>query len=112
MLYKIIKITDLDGKDKTTEDYINRVGRIIYLDKDFILEGFSIVMISPEPRLHKSILTSHVTKVINAEDGIIIYTENSIYFLVEKEIADWYEEQEYQMNVEMASHFDENGNPI
>ena len=30
----------------------------------------------------------------------------------EKEIADWYEEQEYQMNIEMASHFDMNGDPI
>jgi len=96
MLYKIIKITDLNGKDKTTEDYINRVGRIVYLDKDFILEGFSIVMISPEPRKTKSILTSHVTKVINAEDGIIIYTENSIYFLVEKDIAERYEKLEQE----------------
>ena len=35
-----------------------------------------------------------------------------MYFLVEKEIADWYEEQEYQMNIEVASHFDMNGDPI
>lgn len=82
MLYKIIKITDLNVKDKTTEDYINRVGRI--------------------------------TKVINAEDGVIIYTENSIYLLVEKDIAECYGklEQELSKMVIKNLDFDEDGNPI
>ena len=32
MLYKLVKITDLDGKDKTDEEVVNRIGRILYLD--------------------------------------------------------------------------------
>lgn len=112
MLYKLVKITDLDGKDKTDEEVVNRIGRILYLDISDIKLDRRLFMECTNPGYTKSILTSFVKNVTQADDGLIITTEHSIYFLVEKEIADWYEEQEYQMNVEMASHFDMNGDPI
>ncbi len=112
MLYKLVKITDLDGKDKTDDEVVARIGRIIDLDiKDIKIDN-RLYMTCTDPGWYKSIITSFVKGVAQADDGLIITTEHSIYFLVEKEIADWYEEQEYQMNVEMASHFDMNGDPI
>ena len=109
MLYKIVKIMDLHWKDKTDDDVINRIGRVIDLNGKEIIIGNPLLMSCVEPGLHKSIITSNVKDVTQADDGLILTTEHSIYFLVEKEIADWYEEQ---MNVEMASHFDMDGNQI
>jgi hypothetical protein len=112
MLYKLVKITDLDGKDKTDAKAVNRLGRIFDIDADKIEINKRLHMECVEPSVLKSLLTSWIKNVTRADDGLIITTENSIYFLVEKEIADWYEEQEYQRNVKMASHFDMNGDPI
>ena len=112
MLYKLVKITDLDGKDKTDAKAVNRLGRIFDIDADKIELNKRLYIECVEPSLVKSIITSWVKHVTRADDGLIITTENSMYCLVEKEIADWYEEQEYQMNIEVASHFDMNGDPI
>lgn len=105
MLYKLVKITDLQGVDKTDAKVVNRLGRIFDIDADKIELNKRLYIECVEPSLVKSIITSWVKHVTRA-------TENSMYFLVEKEIADWYEEQEYQMNIEVASHFDMNGDPI
>ena len=112
MLYKLVKITDLQGVDKTDAEIVNRLGRILDIDADKIELNKKLYMECVEPSVLKSIITSFVKNVTQADDGLIITIEHSIYFLVEKEIADWYEEQEYQMNIEMASHFDMNGDPI
>ena len=112
MLYKLVKITDLQGVDKTDAIVVNRLGRIFDIDADKIELNKRLYIECVEPSLVKSIITSCVKHVTRADDGLIITTEHSMYFLVEKEIADWYEEQEYQMNIEVASHFDMNGDPI
>lgn len=112
MLYKLVKITDLQGVDKNDAGAVNRLGRILDVDADKIELDKKLYMECVKPSVLKSIITSWVKNVTRADDGLIITTENSIYFLVEKEIAEWYEEQEYQMNIEMASHFDMNGDPI
>lgn len=112
MLYKIVKITDLSGKNKTDDDAVARIGRIINLDVKDININNRLFMTCVDPGWFKSIVTSFVKGVIQADDGLIITTEHSIYFLIEKEIADRCEEYEYQMNVEMASHFDMDGDPI
>lgn len=112
MLYKLVKITDLQGKDKAKEEVINRIGRVLDVDADKIEIDKRLFMECTEPGYHKSIITSWVKNVTRADDGLIITTENSIYFLVGKEIYDRYDELEYQMNVEMAQHFDINGDPI
>lgn len=92
MLYKLVKITDLDGKDKTDYDAVARIGRIIDLDiKDIKIDN-RLLMTCTDPGWHKSIITSLVKGITQADDGLIITTEYSIYFLVEKDIADKHEE--------------------
>jgi len=112
MQYKLVKITDLNGNDKTDNGSLGRIGRIFGMTKEEVVIGKQLFMTCDYPGYEKSVVTSIVTDLIVADDGLIIKTEHSYYYLVEKEIADWYEEQEYQMNVEMASHFDMNGDPI
>lgn len=112
MLYRIVMITDLKGNKKEDKEAVDRIGRIIKLDKDTIVLNKRLFMTCVDPGFSKSIITSHVIRVDNADDGLIITTENSMYFLVEKEIAERYDEMEYQAQVEMAQHFDMNGDNI
>ena len=88
MLYKIVKITDLDGKDKCDLESANRIGRVVDIEVDNIIIGHSLFMECIEPNFLKSIITSYVKNVMQAEDGLVITTTNSIYLLVEKTIYD------------------------
>ena len=93
MLYKIVLITDLDGNPKTDESAQGRIGRVIDLDKDEIEYDRVLFMKCAYPGFHKSLLTSFVKNVTEANDGLIITTENSIYFLVDIDIAEQYENE-------------------
>ncbi len=87
MEYKIVKITDLTGKDKTDERARNRLGRIMELNKNDIKIGKKLMMSCVNPGWMKSVITSKVKDVVCADDGLIITTENSVYFLVKKDLA-------------------------
>ena len=112
MLYKLVMITDLDGKEKTETEAVNRLGRILDLNIIDIHVGERCFMTCVDPGYMKSIITSNVQNVVQADDGLIITTEHSIYLLVDVEIVYQYEEAEYWARVEMAEKFDMNGDPI
>lgn len=83
MQYNIVKITDLKGNDKTDLKATGRLGRIVELDADDIKIGKSCFLECVIPGVHKSLITSNVLECIEAEDGLIIKTENSYYYLVD-----------------------------
>jgi len=86
MFYKIIRITDLDSKDKTDEKSIGRIGRIMHIDPVNVEYGKPLYMDCIYPGLHKSMITSHVQSILMFEDGMVLTTDNSIYHLeLEKE---------------------------
>ena len=87
MLYRLMKVTDLNGKDKTDEKSAARVGRIIDLDVADVKVGRFCFMECVVPGWDKSVITSNVQECIEAEDGMIIKTENSYYYLVEEDKA-------------------------
>lgn len=88
MLYKIIMITDNEGNVKTDEGSVRRTNRIVDIDKNKIEFGKPLIMTWNEPQSRKVTITSDVENVVNASDGIIVWTKNSMYFLVEKDKAD------------------------
>ena len=88
MLYRLMKVTDLNGKDKTDEKSAARVGRIVDFDIKDVKVGKYCFMECIVPGWDKSIITSNVQECIEAEDGMIIKTENSYYYLVEEYKAD------------------------
>lgn len=94
MLYKLVAVTDLLGENKTDDESVNRIGRIFEVNGGKIEYDKSLFMSCVYPGFLKSVITSHVKGLTRANDGLIITTENSIYFLVEKEIADRYENQD------------------
>lgn len=94
MLYKLVKITDLNGKDKEDADAKGRIGRVFNFNKGGlknIAKEKRLYMECYEPGFYKSVITSLVKDVIIADDGFIVKTENSMYFLIEKEIAEQHE---------------------
>lgn len=111
MLYKLVMITDLNGHEKTDDASVNRVGRIFDIELKDISINERLFMTCVQPNYMKSVITSYVKEATRANDGIIVTTENSMYFLVEKDIAEKYEQMAYQAQVEMSQNFDMNGDP-
>lgn len=88
MLYKIYMITDSDGNVKTDEASLRRTGRIVDINKKDIEFGKPLYMQHVDPKSNKVTITSYVTNVVEANDGMIVWTENSMYFLIEKDKAE------------------------
>ena len=84
-------VTDHKGVKKENISDVYRIGRVFSIEKNKIDIDKKLFMQCVEPGYCKSVITSHVKDVCIADDGLIITTENSIYFLVEKEIAERYE---------------------
>lgn len=53
-------ITDLKGNKKEDKEAVDRIGRIIKLDKDTIVLNKRLFMTCVDPGFSKSIITSHV----------------------------------------------------
>ena len=83
--YSLVLITDLDGREKMDTDYKNRIGRVFCIDTTDITINEQYMMECIIPGFYKSVITSNVKDVVRADDGIIIITENSKYYLVEGE---------------------------
>lgn len=83
--YSLVLITDLDGREKRDINYKNRIGRVFCIDTTDITINEQYMMECIIPGFYKSVITSNVKDVVRADDGIIIITENSKYYLVEGE---------------------------
>lgn len=81
MLYKLVKVTDLNREDKKDEDSLNRIGRIFNIDKDKIKLNRRLLMICEIPGYEKSVFTTQVADVTTTSAGMTIKTENSYYHL-------------------------------
>lgn len=80
-LYKITKITDIDGKEKSDYDSKNRMGRIYLIDPELVQTDTSAFIECIHPSWFKSVITSHVKSILIYPDFalFVITTENSIY---------------------------------
>ena len=80
-LYKITKITDIDGKEKSDYDSKNRMGRIYLIDPELVQTNTSAFIECIHPSWFKSVITSHVKSILIYTDFalFVITTENSIY---------------------------------
>ena len=85
--YTLVLITDLYGNMKTRTEDTARIGRVFSIDDSGIIINSSYLMKCIKPGFLKSVVTSRVKDVIKAEDGIIIITENSKYYLVYEEMV-------------------------
>ena len=82
MLYKIVKITDKDGKDKLySAEAMGRIGRIIDIGQSCIEAGSVGFLCCVIPSRDKSLRTSKITRVKKVEDLITFETMNSQYWL-------------------------------
>ena len=88
MFYRIDRITDLKGKDKTDEKALGRIGRVMDINPSYINIDRSLYMVCVKPNVLKSLITSYVKKVKTTDKEIIITTENSIYHLIEENDTD------------------------
>lgn len=88
MYYNITRITDLNGNDKTDADSLDRIGRIIDMDDSNIQIGQRLFLICHNPGISKSIYTSLIRDVIKADDGVILKTLNSYYYLIEEDSSE------------------------
>lgn len=82
LLYKITKITDIDGKEKSDYDSKNRMGRIYLIDPELVRTDTSAFIECIYPSWFKSVITSHVKSMILIHPDFtlfVITTENSIY---------------------------------
>lgn len=82
MSYKIFKITDLDFKDKTDVESLSRLERTYDIYNPTLFVGWRLLLICISGE--KSVLTSTVREITEADDGYIVKTENSYYFIVEE----------------------------
>ena len=80
-LYKITKITDIDGKEKSDYDSKNRMGRIYLIDPELVRTDTSAFIECIYPSWFKSVITSHVKSILIHPyfTLFVITTENSIY---------------------------------
>ena len=81
--YKIIKITDRDGNDRTDGRYPKRIGRIC--NKPFAKLGLSmeieyVAEADGTPYLGKFLHTSNVIQVIEEGINLTVTTRNSVYY--------------------------------
>ena len=88
MLYRIAKITDLKGDDKTDDKALGRIDRLMDINPENININRSLYMVCVKPNVLKSLITSYVKKVKTTNDELVITTENSIYHLVREGDAD------------------------
>jgi len=86
MLYKIARITDHDDMIKEEPEAVSRMNRIIDLNLAEISIGKSLFMECVRPGFLKSIITSPVQAVYSVDNGAIIDTMNSYYYLEEFEL--------------------------
>lgn len=84
-LYKLKRITDLNGENKTDEQSVNRLNRVFDIREDGIFCGHCLFMKCVEPSYEKSLYTSRVRGTTITDSELIITTENSIYYLEKKE---------------------------
>lgn len=85
-----MRITDRDGVIRTDDYSVNRIGRIVELSPGDIDINNRLLIPYEGDLKGKAMYTSWVKHVMYTADGIIIGTENSIYYLVEKDKADKY----------------------
>ena len=80
-LYKIKKITDTNGKEKTDYNSKNRIGRIFVIDPELIIIDTSAFVECIYPSWFKSIYTSYVKSILVYPDFtyFAMTTENSVY---------------------------------
>lgn len=79
MYYKIISIRDRNGDERTDVDSINRLGRVIDIDRSLLREGRSGFFYCVKPSMLESVITSIVKKINIGTDKIYVYTMNSCY---------------------------------
>ena len=77
-MYRITKITDVFGFDKTDDASIRRIGRIVDIDESAILSGHSAYIVYENHDTY--FMTSTVKKVNVTEKMIVVETQNSKYF--------------------------------
>lgn len=80
--YKIARITDKDGNDRTDGRYPKRIGRIC--NKPFARIGLRMeIEYIAEPdgtQYHKFLYTSNVIQVIEQGGNLTVTTKNSVYY--------------------------------
>lgn len=91
MLYKLVKVTDLQYKDKTDKESSDRIGRLYDIDFEKLRIGKSAFLECKIPDYLKSTITSHIEAITKADDGYILTTENSIYFFVDNNLTEQFE---------------------
>lgn len=79
MNFKITRVTDKYDYPKISADAVSRTGRIVTFDMPVI--GESLFMECVDPGFFKSIITSPVQDVFADDNGIVIMTNNSKYYL-------------------------------
>lgn len=77
-MYRIAKITDVFGFDKTDDASIRRIGRVVDIDESAILSGHSAYIVYESHDTY--FMTSTVKKVNVTEKMIVVETQNSKYF--------------------------------
>lgn len=77
-MYRIAKITDVFGFDKTDDASIRRIGRIVDIDESAILSGHSAYIVYESHDTY--FMTSTVKKVNMTEKMIVVETQNSKYY--------------------------------
>lgn len=84
MYYKLYKVEDKNGDDKTDEASLNRIGRIFDFTIEDLLssENRSVCLECVYPSFLKSLITSHVVAVESdkTSDTVKLHTENSVYY--------------------------------
>ena len=83
--YVVALVTDLEGVVKADKDSKSRVGRVVLIDDSEIKEGKPFFVECIKPGYLKSFITSCVGDLTHADDGLVIKTENSVYYFVNKE---------------------------
>lgn len=94
MLYKIVKVTDLDFRERMDSDSLDRMKRAFIIQESTLAVGSCLLLLCVEPEGGKSVRTSLIEEITKADDGYIIKTLNSCYFIVEKDAV---ERSEYVM---------------
>lgn len=77
-MYRIAKITDVFGFDKTDDASIRRIGRVVDIDESAILSGHSTYIVYES---HDTYFMTSIVKNVNmTEKMIVVETQNSKYF--------------------------------
>jgi hypothetical protein len=79
MLCELVKYTDRQHIDKPK----SMVGRVFDVEKSAMEVGNRAVLVCTNPGVEKSVITTKVISKFRMDIGIIMITENSIYYLVD-----------------------------